>query len=51
MLDQLGIERDRINHYILSIPSLQLYDDGLKRFMEYLGRPLDDVKRRIKFRA
>ena len=51
MLDRLGIERGRINHYILSIPSLQLYDDGLKRFSEYLSCPIDEVKGRIKFRA
>jgi len=51
MIDRLGIDRGLIEHFILSIPSMQLYDDGLKRFMEYLNCSPDEVRRRIKFRA
>ncbi len=44
---KLNIESKTVDHYVISIPTMQLYEENLPHFMERLGVPAD----RIKFRS
>lgn len=47
MLDSLSVDPSTVDHFVWSIPSLQLYNDHIGKFAERLGTSLD----RMKFRA
>ena len=46
-MKKLSIDSGTVDHYVISIPTMQLYEENLPHFMERLGVPGE----RIKFRS
>ena len=46
-LEKLGVESSTVDHYVISVPSLKIYEDNRSLFLKRLGVPL----KRIKFRS
>jgi 3-oxoacyl-[acyl-carrier-protein] synthase-3 len=46
-IQKLGIPSSTVDHYVVSIPTMQLYDENIPVFLDRLGVP----RERIKFRS
>lgn len=48
MVNKLGINPKQVDHCVFSIPTKQLYEDNVKRFMEFFSITQDQVKFRAR---
>ena len=48
MVEKLGLDPHTVDHCVFSIPSRQLYEDGVGQFMDYFGITQDQVKFRAR---
>ncbi len=48
MVERLGLNGDDIQHYIGSIPTMQLYEDNIERFSKHFGATTEQMKFRAR---